>query len=104
MVTTNDLVCYKCSCNIGSTGNERVVCVHILPVLYLLSMLLSGGLAQHILIELCTQWNNDLEKLMKLIGKVYHIKNSIATLMRAEGGPEAKVMHATKAHTVGRNA
>ena len=65
--------------------------VHILPVVYLLSMLLCDGLAQHILIELCTRWNNDLEKMIKLSGKVYGIKDSIVKLMRAEGEAEDKI-------------
>ena len=58
-VTNADIVCTQYSCSAGSTGGERVVCVHILPVFYLLSMLLCDGLAQHILIELCIRWNND---------------------------------------------
>ena len=72
-----------------------------MPVIYLLSMLLCDGLAQHILIELCTRWDNDLERLMKLTGKQYAMKDNISALMSAEGESEDKISSAYHKHTIG---
>ena len=99
--TRYDLVCCECNCNAGSTGDQRVVCVHIMPVLYMLSMLLCDGLAQHILIELCTRWDNNLERLMKVTGKQYAMRDSITALMSTEGEPEDKIYIARHKHTIG---
>lgn len=63
-------------------------------------MLLCDGLVQHILIELCTQYNNDIEKLMKMNSKVYGINNSIAILTRAEGELERNMLQAISVHTI----
>jgi hypothetical protein len=46
------ILCCKCSCQSGSRGEERVVCVHTYVRLYLLSILLHEDLAEHILLEL----------------------------------------------------
>ena len=72
-----------------------------MPVLYLLSMLLCDGLAQHILIELCTRWDNNLERLMKVSGKQYTMKGSITALISAEGESEDKISIACHKHTIG---
>ena len=44
-VTADDVVCGECSYTTGSIEEQRIVCVHILPVVYLLSMLVCDGLA-----------------------------------------------------------
>ena len=50
---TNDSLLYcACSCECGGRGDERAVCVHVLPLLYKISLLLVDGLAEHILLEL----------------------------------------------------
>lgn len=54
VATATKLLCYKCSCPCGSNDDQRIVCVHILVVLYRLSMLLMEDLAEHIMIALAT--------------------------------------------------
>ena len=52
--TLKDILCCKCTCQSGSQGEERVVCVHTFR-LYLLSILLHQNLAEHILLELAAR-------------------------------------------------
>lgn len=49
--TATELIACKCSCPCGGEGNERIVCVHILPLIFQLSLLLVEGLAENILLE-----------------------------------------------------
>jgi hypothetical protein len=65
--TKNNLVACSCTCQAGSMGEERIVCVHILPILFQLTQLTYFGMGQHILIEIsnATQqmtYNNNEEK------------------------------------------
>jgi hypothetical protein len=53
--TLKDILCCKCTCQSGSQGEERVVCVHTYVGLYLLSILLHKDLAEHILLELAAR-------------------------------------------------
>jgi hypothetical protein len=50
-----DLLANKCDCKVGadtdSCGSERHICIHCLPVLYKLIILLFNGLAKHSLVE-----------------------------------------------------
>ena len=46
------LVACKCDCQCGSVYNERVTCVHVLPIAYQFSMFLVECLAEHMLLEL----------------------------------------------------
>ena len=46
------LVACKCTCECGSQGNERVTCVHILPVAFQLTIFMVACLAENILLEL----------------------------------------------------
>ena len=52
--TCDKIQCAKCECQAGASTKERVLCVHNLPLIYQLVMLLDDGLAEHILIELCS--------------------------------------------------
>ena len=61
-VTEKVLMCAACDCKIGGEKSERIVCVHTLPLLYQLSLLLADGLAQHTLIELSNMWSKNLEQ------------------------------------------
>ena len=97
-VTKDDLMACRCDCQSGGTGNERVACVHVLPVLYQLTMLLYGGLAQHILIELSQRWNNNVESIVE--GQKEKVVENILTLMRTEGDTETKINQAKKAPTI----
>ena len=51
--TKNDLLATKCECKAGGDEMQRVVCVHTLPVIYQLTMLLDDGLSEHLLVENC---------------------------------------------------
>ena len=98
-VTKNELLACRCNCQSGGQEKEKVVCVHVLPVLYQFTMLLHEGLAQHILVELCQRWNSCLEDLVK--SEIDMVKNNIAILMRAEGASVDAVALATLKGTVG---
>ena len=56
VTTVKDILCCQCSCQSGSKGEKKQVCIHILPLLFLLTLLLFEDLAEHILLELavCT--------------------------------------------------
>jgi hypothetical protein len=60
--TRTKIVCCSCTCKAGSSGCEKILCVHILPVVYQYSMLLYDGLSEHLLVELANEWNLSLEK------------------------------------------
>lgn len=53
--TKNDLLATKYGCHADSHDKERVLCVHTLPLIYQLIMFLDDGLAEHILVELCSR-------------------------------------------------
>ena len=61
--TSQDLVCCECECKSGSFEDQRVTCVHAPAVGVLFSHLLMDGLAEHILIEMFTRWNNEMPDL-----------------------------------------
>lgn len=61
VLTAKKLLCCKCTCQCGSQGLERIVCVHTLVLAYLLSMLLIEDLAEHILIALAARINGSFE-------------------------------------------
>jgi hypothetical protein len=42
----------QCSCKCGSNQEEKIMCIHILPVMYQVSLFLYDGLGEHVLIEL----------------------------------------------------
>jgi hypothetical protein len=43
-------------------GNGRIICVHVLPVIYQITLLLFDGLADHILVEYANRWRTIHEK------------------------------------------
>ena len=56
VATTNNLMCCQCSCQCRSKGDERIVCVHSMVRLYMLSLLLLHSLlAENMLCELTTR-------------------------------------------------
>jgi hypothetical protein len=78
VATANDLLCCKCTCECGSQKEQRIVCVHILAVLYLLTLLLFEALAESMLLEFSaclgaaiwdeSKWDeNDVQSLKKSI-------------------------------------
>jgi hypothetical protein len=84
-MTYNVSVCFssetihscECSCQCGSQQDERILCVHILPVLFQISRLTFECFAEHILVELASfigtidernineQNRNDLHQIIK---------------------------------------
>ena len=89
--TKNELIACKCDCHAGGHNDERVVCVHILPLIYQLTMLLDDGLAEHLLIELCSRWDPELERNVTSSGKYDEVKNNIQVLMRHIGESNEKI-------------
>jgi hypothetical protein len=48
----NEITACQCDCKCGSQNSERVICIHILPTMYQIALLLFEGLGEHLLIEL----------------------------------------------------
>ena len=84
-LTEDSLCATSCTCKAGSQGLQRGVCVHNLPLILQVILLLIDGLANHILVELCHRWNSHLEMKLKSLGKLDLTKNAILILMRANG-------------------
>ena len=85
-VTPTKILCCKCSCHCGGQGNERILCVHNLPLLFLLTTLLFDALAENLLCDFAaclreTTWDEDgwsnEDKLQ--------MKQNIVRLMEASG-------------------
>ena len=77
--TSSQLLCCKCNCPIGAEGDQRVTCVHNLPIMLKFAMLLMDGLAEHVLLEL-------IAKVTITPGSLELLdKNSVLTLMWASG-------------------
>ena len=49
--TPTKILCCKCSCHCGGQGNKRILCVHNLPLLFLLTTLLFDALADNLLCD-----------------------------------------------------
>ena len=60
VATSNDVLCCKCTCQCGSQKGERVLCVHILPLLFLLTLFLFEHLAEHMLLEFAACLNAEI--------------------------------------------
>jgi hypothetical protein len=85
-VTPTKLLCCKCLCHCGGQGNEQILCVYKLPLLFLLTSLLFGALTENMLCDLAaclraTTWDEEVwsnkDKSM--------IKQNILRLMEAAG-------------------
>jgi hypothetical protein len=59
--TRKGIIACSCTCKAGSQGVERVVCVHILPVIFQMTLLMHDGLANHCLYELATEWHASMD-------------------------------------------
>jgi hypothetical protein len=69
----NTVVACSCDCQAGCYEDGRVLCVHILPVIYQLTFLLFDGLADNILVELSNQWTAKYEQQVSSV----EMKNEI---------------------------
>jgi hypothetical protein len=62
--TKEELVSCNCTCKAGAFGIERVLCVHILPVLYSVTQLMFDGLSAHFLGQFSSVFNHEEEQLL----------------------------------------
>ena len=63
---TKDKILYcSCSCPCGIESKKksegRVVCVHVLPIIYQLSLLLMDGLGENMLIEISSRFSKEVD-------------------------------------------
>ena len=100
--TPSKLLATQCQCHAGGSGsaNDRVVCVHNLPLIYQLVMLLDDGLAEHLLVELCSRWDDELERVVRCSGKLVEVHRNICCLMQAASVTEEEMNKATQQHTI----
>ena len=82
--TAKDLVSCKCSCHCGASGDEAVVCVHILPLIFQLTLLLMEGLSENILLELCARFQEHHEEDLS-VDQSTLMNKSMDTLIAAAG-------------------
>ena len=90
-VTDDELISCSCTCQAGLQGENRAVCVHILPVLLSFTIMIINALGQNLLVELCHRWNDDLEQSLGQQGKIESVKKSILDIMVANGDDIEKV-------------
>ena len=76
------LLACKCDCQCGASGVEAVVCVHILPLIFQLALLLVQGIAENILLELHARFDENVEDKF-CHTEIKCMKNSVQTLMIA---------------------
>ena len=73
----------KCDCKAGSKGLDKVVCVHVLPVLMQFVVFMFEDLGENLLIEFCNRWNATLEE--KLSSHLDEIREYIVHIMDSIG-------------------
>jgi hypothetical protein len=96
-ITKDKLLACKCQCKASgsSKGDERVLCVHILPVLLNFTMFLVNGLSQNILIELSHRWDDELESSFT-VDEIDTIRESILLLIKGSNGVKDEVLKLPK--------
>jgi hypothetical protein len=65
---SDTVIACQCDCKAGAFVNGKVLCVHILPIIYQITFHLFNGLAEHIITEVANQWNRlsvDMDEDMK---------------------------------------
>ena len=77
------IIACACTCKAGSFGAEKIVCVHILPVLLQVTHFLFKYMAESILIELANAWKNINETTIDLT-KLRGMKKAIEALIIAD--------------------
>jgi hypothetical protein len=82
--TYSNLVACSCNCKAGSFGLARIVCVHILPILFQIGQLLHYCMSEHILVELTNFYTHDIH----LINNDVALVKAIYILIRSEQGHE----------------
>ena len=69
----------------------RGLCVHNLPIIYQLVMLMDDGLSEHILVELCLRWHQGLEDMVLASSKKDEVRANIVVLMQSAGVSNEKI-------------
>jgi SWIM zinc finger len=49
-LTSTVLLACTCTCKAGSVDKEKIVCVHILPVIFQIGQIMWKGLSEHLLL------------------------------------------------------
>ena len=80
--TKSGIVACECGCKTGSKDLDKVLCVHILPVLMQFVVFFIDDLGQNILVEMCNRWNANLDEISKKDSK---IKQNIIQMMEVIG-------------------
>eukprot|EP00957_Ditylum_brightwellii_P058948 4470647-Ditylum_brightwellii.AAC.1 len=81
--TENKLIACECECMSGGERKECVTCIHCLPLNTQVTLLLMGRLAEHMLLELSSQWNEQLQNDLQEMGALDSVRQSIITLVMA---------------------
>lgn len=88
VATAKDILCCKCTCQCGSQHDQRIVCVHNFPLLFLLTLLLFEHLAEHMLLELAACMSAGIwDKSVWSEDDIVWMKKSIIKLAEAAGDP-----------------
>jgi hypothetical protein len=58
-LTSSNLVACTCTCKAGSINNEKIVCVHILPVIYQIGQLMWRGVSEHMLFKFTNVYHSE---------------------------------------------
>ena len=85
--TSEGLLSCTCTCKCGGDHDDRIVCVHILPLIFQLAILLVDGLAENILLELRgrIKATDESEGLLGGNDATEKMKRSIFLLIAATG-------------------
>ena len=73
----------ECDCKAGSKGLDKVVCVHVLPVLMQFVVFMFEDLGENLLIEFCNRWNATLDE--RLSSHLHEIREYIVQIMDSIG-------------------
>ena len=100
-MTKDKLLACQCQCKASGSvnGEDRVLCVHVLPPLLLLTLFLIDGLSQNILVELSHRWDEHLESSLPP-EDIEKVKDSILALIKGNGGDDSTLQSAKASSSV----
>lgn len=83
--TVHNFLASQCECIASGmgTGDDRITCIHNLPLIVNLSLLLHRGIAKNFLHDLSTRWSADTEALLVGTTRYDVCREDILTLMEA---------------------
>ena len=65
--SSDELMACKCDYKYRGEGGQKIICVHILPIIFQLSLLVVEGLAENILLELRARFKDHNEEAFSLL-------------------------------------